>query len=419
MDKIINLFKKDHVKGHISNTFWLNFTQVISGIAVFLFSYFVAKYIDKNTYGTYKYLLSTLSVFGAFGLSGIGVAITRTVARGYKNALYYGSIIYLKFSIISFGISSCAGLYYLVKGNGLFGWFFIIGGLIYPFMTISQFYNYYLLGKKDFKQYSFYALIPDIVPPIILTICIFAFQNIYSLLIAYIASTLICNGIFFIKTIKVTGTGRDENFEKEMSHQAKHLSLNNLMSGIVGQIDKFLVFQFIGPAQLASYTFSIAIPDFIKPFVKNINTVFFPTMTQSNSKSHLKKIMLVTIGSSILLALLIVFSYAISANFIFKTLFPNYIEAVYPSIIYSVTILLIGLQNPITTLFQAKAKNSLLHKNTSITSVFQLLILFIGIYLNPTILGMIYSRILGQLASSIITITQAKKAYDQSLIHSK
>ena len=86
----------------VRGSFWLVIGSVASMLIGLLLSILYARYLPKETYGSYRYVLSIVSMVGIFSLPGFGTAITRSSARGFDGTFRRLSRI-MFFS--SFGIS--------------------------------------------------------------------------------------------------------------------------------------------------------------------------------------------------------------------------------------------------------------------------------------------------------------------------
>ncbi|HQT83008.1 MAG TPA: oligosaccharide flippase family protein, partial [Candidatus Paceibacterota bacterium] len=71
-------------------SFWSIAGQVSASLIALTLSVAMARYVPKDIYGQYKYVLAIVSTLSAFSLSGIGTAVLQSVARGFDGALADG-----------------------------------------------------------------------------------------------------------------------------------------------------------------------------------------------------------------------------------------------------------------------------------------------------------------------------------------
>ena len=62
---------------------WLVFGQAIATFLGFFVSIAFANLISKESFGIYKFVLSMAGIVGAFSLTGLGVAVTQSVAQRF------------------------------------------------------------------------------------------------------------------------------------------------------------------------------------------------------------------------------------------------------------------------------------------------------------------------------------------------
>src|SRR3989344_5205448 len=94
--------------------FWFTLTFVITAVASFLLTIVFANYLDKESYGLYKYVFSVYGILGAISFSSLDVLIVQTVTKGndgvLRRAFSYSLKWNIPFLITTLGI---AGYYYL------------------------------------------------------------------------------------------------------------------------------------------------------------------------------------------------------------------------------------------------------------------------------------------------------------------
>src|ERR1041384_6093938 len=84
LHKSENLLQTD-ITYLLKGGFWLSASQVIATLSGFLMSIAFANLISKEAFGIYKYALSVAGIIGALSLTGMGTAVTRSVAKGFES----------------------------------------------------------------------------------------------------------------------------------------------------------------------------------------------------------------------------------------------------------------------------------------------------------------------------------------------
>ncbi|OHA87430.1 MAG: hypothetical protein A2123_00135 [Candidatus Zambryskibacteria bacterium GWB1_40_5] len=153
----------------------------------------------------------------------------------------------------------------------------------------------------------------------------------------------------------------------------------NFFGTLANQLDKILVFHYLGAANLAIYAFSQAIPEQIKGSFKNLFNIALPKYAvledQDLRKSILKKTWQLMIITSV-----IVVAYILVAPFIFQFFFPQYTDAVIYSQIYMLGLIAIPGISLFGTYFQIKKATRTMYKLTIVSNVTTIILTFILIY---------------------------------------
>ena len=141
------------------SSFWLNLSSFWGALISFILSILFARYVPKEIYGTYRYIVSIAGIASAFSLTGMNVAVMRAVAQGYDGIFKRSIIEQIKWSWPQFLFSFIAAIYYLSHGNVTFSICFFIVCILHPISTIGNTFVYYLFGKKDFNIATRYGMI--------------------------------------------------------------------------------------------------------------------------------------------------------------------------------------------------------------------------------------------------------------------
>ncbi len=367
-------------------------------LAGFLMSLTFAHLISKETFGTYKFILSVAGILGIFSLTEIGTAITRAVANGFGGTLKQGFKINLKWSvgmlIGGFGL----GIYYYISGNNVLSISFILAGIFIPITTSASLYAAYLLGKKDFRKITMYGTIRNIVPAAILILTLFLTQNLVIIMAVCFISATITALVLYIITVKKFQKENDK-IDMELSTYSRHLSLMQVIGGIANFIDKILVFHYLGAAPLAIYAFAIAPIEQLQGGKKVLSSLILPKINgrsfEELQKSGPRKALLFTAYALSLAGI-----YSLLAPFFFKFLYPQYLDSVFYSQIYSLTLLAIsGTIFDSTLVAHRKTKELYVHRTTMPIIKIILFITLLPIY---GLMGLIVTHVIVRSTSGLL-----------------
>ena len=398
LGKISEYFKTDVIYTLKGGSF-LSLGNLFGVAANLALAFFFARLLPKEIYGTYSYILAWISVLGVFALTGMDTAVIQSVSRGFENSLITGLKKKIKYGFLGTLTALVIGAYYFYNGNQTLALSFFIGAVFIPFLNGFQIYNAYLVGKKEFKTSAYYAIASQIFIASVLIATIFLTKNIIYIIAVYLLANLLPNLFFFIRTkIKAKPAGEED---KEISAYGKHLSFINIFSVIASYIDQFLAFHYLGPANLATYAFATAPPEQVKGFFKGLPDLILPKFSQ-RPEEDLKK----TMGRKIVILTIftagIVGIYILLAPWFYKIFFPQYVDAVFLSQIFALSM----LNTPpalIISALTAHKKTKELYWFNALSPLFQIVILVI---LTPLygLMGLVLARVIARTFTSVLSL---------------
>ena len=380
--------------------FALTLNNFISVIVNFILAIFFARLLPKEIYGAYSYILAWISVFGIFALPGMDTAVTQSVSHGFESSLVLGLKKKMRYGIWGTLAALIMGGYYFYNGNQTLAAVFFISAAFIPILSSFQIYNAYLMGKKEFKTSAFYGITGQIFTALVLMAAVYLTDNIVYIVSAYIFATVLPNFIFFVKT-KIKAAKIESPSDPGIVAYAKHLSLINVISMITPYVDQFLAFHFLGAANLATYAFATAPPEQIKGLFKGISDLALPKFSERSEK-ELKKTMTRKIIILSVFVALVVGAYIILAPLFYKIVFPQYIDAVFLSQVFALSI----LNAPPTLIMgalSAHKKIKKLYLFNIVSPLFQILTMVI---LTPLygLMGLVVARIIGRTLNSLLAL---------------
>lgn len=379
--------------------FWLIFGQVTSSVLSFLLAVAFANIATKETYGIYKYILSLTGILGIFTLSGMGTAITQATGRGFEGSLNQVLKTKIKWGLLAGLTSVILAIYYYVNNNSVLAISFLIAAPFLPFIDSFGVYDSYLTGKKLFKNSSKYKTIIQFISVAFLIITLYFTKNLFLILLAYFIPLVVLNFIFL--KIAIRKFKPNKNIDRETISYGKHISLNNVMGIISAQMDKILIFHYLGVVDLAIYTFATAVPEQVKKLSGSLAVLVFPKFSEKSVK-EIKSGMKNKFLRLFLFGFIITAIYILAAPFIYNLFFPEYKDSVFYSQIFSLSMLNI-FSMPASVFLSAKKKIkeqyliNILQFSFQIISMF-LLILWQGLF------GLIIARILTRFFGSLINL---------------
>jgi len=357
--------------------FWLTVGQAVASGAALLISIAFANLLPPETYGIYRYIISIGSLILITTLTGVDAAVTQSVARGYEGALPIGVKIKMKWGCIGTLVALAIGVYYFLQGNSTLAISFGVVSLFMPFSESFDVYNAFLTGKKLFGIQTIYGIIRKIVYIVAIVGTLFLTDNVYTIISVYFLSLTIPALIFLFITYKKYKA--NDSRDTDMVSFGKNLSIVHLLSLVAMELDKILVFQYVGAVDLAVYALAIAPADQIKGLFKNVNALAMPQFAQRNVeeiKAAIRKklkILFLAVSS-------IVFVYILLASPFFEIFFPKYLASVPYSQVLALSVIPVVVTGLLYTILEAQKAQKELYQHSIYSNVLNLVILFPLVY---------------------------------------
>ena len=315
------------------------FASALSGLAI---ASAFARFLTPTTYGLYKYIQSIASTASAVSLDGMGLSVTQAAARGVHSSLARGVRYALLWNILVGILSLVVASYYALKGDMMLAGGIALSALLFPLYLSFDMYKSYLVGVKEFGRLAKYRIFEAIGVAVILISAAYLSDSPVILVGTYYAAYAGISAVLFFhlrKTIRHVQDASGESADDLFSF-GLHNSAMRFLGPIARNIDKIAVFQFLGPAELAIYAFATALPDQLK-MVTNLRQLMMPRF----AKRTLQEIRRTAIRKATLLTLVvgvIITTYIAAAPYIYALLFPAYIESVWYSQLYALSMLAVG-----------------------------------------------------------------------------
>ena len=375
--------------------FWLSLSTFVSAAATFGLSIAFANLISPESYGVYKYVLSLAAVFGAFTLTGLETAVVQATSQGKEGILHKAFAVNLLWSAPMTIAATAAALYYGFHGNFSLGIGLLCIAFIQPVITSAALAGAYTNGKKLFRINAEYYAARTIVPAVALLGTMLLTDNPLALIsVNFAANLLVALGMYWytMRTLQP-----HSHYDPSDISYAKHLSGMGIFSNLADNIDKILTFQLLGAAPLAIYSFALALPSQSKLFTKSLANLMLPKFAE-RPEAELRAGMEEKMFRFFLLWFFVAAAYVLIAAYIFRLFFPQYMEAVFLSQVYAVS-LLAAVASPINIFMTAKRKIRVQYAQSFILGIFQIVSTVIGIWL-AGLLGLVVARVATRFAGA-------------------
>ena len=350
---------------------WMMLGHVVTTALSFLMVIIFANKLSPETFGSYKYILSFIGILAIPTLPGVGTAIAQSVALGNEGSFIPTLKTKIKWGFLGTLFGLGISIYYYINQNNTLAISFALISLFIPFMESFGIYTNYLHGKKLFGYMSRYDIYSSLIASLILITTVFLTKNLFVLIFVFLVSWTLIRLIYLKLTLKNFKPNNQK--DSNIINYGKHLSLMNLIGTLSANLDKILLWHYLGAAQVATYILALTIPTNLNSFVRILNRLAFPKLAKQNivdiKENLLKKILKLS-----LIVIFVILVYIIFTPFIFKIFFPKYLNAV----IYSQILSLILLAQPIAligTALLAKIKKRELYWLNTLSPIFQIFLL--------------------------------------------
>jgi len=307
--------------------FWLSLAMAVSMVGGFGLSLAFGNLVSPEVFGMYKFVFSLAGLFGTIALTTIGTTVTQAVARGFDGALKQGFKTDLLWSIPSLALTLAAAAYYFWNGNNVIALSLFIAALGTPLLSASNLYSSFLQGKRDFRRNTLYGFAIDIVPPLCLVgIMLSSARDYVPAYVAVYFAVMVALSLYFY-TRTIAAYRPKDNADPDLLRNTLHLSGMSIFGRAVTYIDKILIFHFLGPVQLAIYTFAAAPSQYVLRLNGMFRTLAFPKLAARDIPS-LKASLPHKIALHFLVAVIVTTLYVLLIPYFFQLLFPQYIESI-------------------------------------------------------------------------------------------
>ncbi len=394
-------------KKMFSHLFYLYTSNALSTVFGLLLVLFLANFLTPTEYGNYKYIYSMVGILSVLNLAGgLRQTIIQSVAKGFDGILNHLITHNFILNIPTLVGGMIVGAYYLVQNNQLLG-------ITIPLVTIGTIIatngvlaSGYLIGRSMFKVLFIFQTILGIIN---VGVFILAFYLFGSVGVA-IGATSVAIGLTSLSLflyIKRRWQRTDESHE-EISNYGKHLNILSVFSTIQQHIDSILIFGSLGSTSLALYAIATPFGDRLLGFVKATYLYVLPKFTASGPEKALNQLYK-RMSVCFLLGLGVVGIYYLCAPYLFRFLFPQYLEAIPLSVLFALNIPLAAL----TLVPQAYIDSLIEIRNKYIINGLQfslrIITLPLGIYWFG-VEGVIYSELFTRLVGVLIIVALIERS---------
>jgi len=360
-------------------SFWILLGKAVLLVISFIMMTAYARWLSKETYGTYQFVMAIVGIASILALSGTNVSLIRSIARNKEGTLIVVIKEKMKWSLLgSLGLIVFAGWNFFNHSIELAASFFV-AALFLPLWTTTSLARVFWNAKKNFRFEFIYKVGPatfilfSILPVIYFT------NRTFFLVLATFVFYAIFEGFFLYKTIKKL---KNNECDEGAIKFGKNLTIMDIAVTIGRNLDSVIIWLLLGPAQVAIYSFSY-FPIKAMSNTLPVQSLALPKISEKNI-SDIKKGLLRKFFFLFLIVLPFTIIVVVAVPFVYKIFFPSYMESARYLQVLSLIMLLIPFQLLETALVSEIRKKELyiIRVGSSLIKIFLLLILtpFLGIW---------------------------------------
>jgi O-antigen/teichoic acid export membrane protein len=378
--------------------FWLTSGHAFASVSAFILSIIFANFVDPATYGTYKYALSLAALLSIPTLGSITTALQRAIAKGDDGAAYAALKARLWGGVAAAALSLLASLWYFGHGNATLGMVLVIIALGMPLMESYGSYDAIFQGKHRYRASTFSFIFSSLTATLALIAAIFVSSgNVHVLLAAYFIAWAAGRFVSWQVASRLLTKDTERN-PGEVTTYGFRLTAIGVVGAIAAQVDGVLLFHYLGPVELAIFSFATALPNQLRGVVSNIARLALSRFS-SRSAEEIKTSIHTKAFYLFLASLPIVAAYILAAPFIFQLLFPAYLSSVLPSQVFALSIVAVPAFLYVTALQSQRAEK--LFAINDIAGSFLQIALSMALIPLFGLWGAIIARILGRFIGTI------------------
>lgn len=311
----------------MSGSFWLSIGQGVSALLSLLTAYAFANWIPKETYGTYKYVLSIVALLTIASLPDMATAIIQAAAKNEEGA--YRAALRTKFRYGMLGAAAACvfAIYYFANGNKVLGTSFLLAAPFIPLIDTFALWSAYLGGRKLFKETVLINMLVQAAISLSLFLVLYSTADLSTIIFIYFASTALFMYAGHSWSSKRHLEMRLEGEAKKTVAFGRHLSLINIFGTVAAQMDSVLMWHYLDPVRLASYSFAIATTNPAKRYMKTVFSLAQPKFSEKDTAT-LKATIHHKVLRSLLLFIPITIAYIAIVPIAYHLFFPKYLETI-------------------------------------------------------------------------------------------
>ncbi|MEX1026543.1 MAG: oligosaccharide flippase family protein [Candidatus Paceibacterota bacterium] len=353
----------------------------------------------QELYGEYQYVLSMIGLMFIFGLPGMKSALVRSVARGYEGSLSAASKETFLWSGMATLVLGGVSGWYVFQGNTELGAVFALAALAFPLKGAVQLFVQHWEGRQQFGVWSISYIVFQFVTMGSVVTALFFTDSLVTIFALFFGAQIIAGSALYIVAVR---SRKNNDVDPGLISFSRHLSVMSVLGTIAGRIDRIILWHFMGPIDLAVYSFARDPVNKVQGALP-IQTLALPKLSRNrvDSPGRKKKVfqkIIMLFAVTVPLAGVV----ALGAPFVYAILFPQYTEAVQYIPLLTVPIMLLPL-SILGSSLTAEMKTQSMYITRTVVPIVTIVLFLILVPL-AGIWGVIFSVIISQVLSHMLSL---------------
>lgn len=389
-------FSRTDVRYLLHGGTWLTVSNVVASATAFVSSIAFAYFVPQHTFGVYQYVLAMFGLFAIATFPKVNEAMVRAIARGFEGEFLKTIRVRMRWGLIGSAVGLAVSGYYFWQGNSDLGWAFLIVGLFVCFADPLGVFGDYLKAKRLFKEASIIRACTRITTLALMVGVIWYTQDLIYMVLAYFVIYATLRGISHLIVVRwhPPNTAQDA----DTIRYGKSLSLLAAFKAGVAQLDKILVFQYLGPLELAVYFFATAPVDQLRSVFAALVDLAMPKFSKAEGGTLRATLLPKVIRFEFLVLVPMVLGYIYFIPYVFPLVFPAYAEHVFYTQLYALSLLFFPISLFSTALVAQKKEGALWVSRVLIP------LIRLGILIPAVYIGGLTGIIIGILIASAVEL---------------
>jgi O-antigen/teichoic acid export membrane protein len=227
--------------------------------------------------------------------------------------------------------------YYFQSGNKVVAVALLFAAVFIPVMEPFGVFNAVLVGKRDFKLSSLLGMAGQIAAAGALVIALFTTNNPVIIFVVYCGAWTATRYVSLQLTLKKFPPNQKR--EEGAVSYALHSTAINAFSILISSLDAILVYHYLGANELALYTFAMAPVSHARAILNAPIALAVPKLA-GQSTTNVRRMVAERTSALFLLGIALTIACCVVAAPFYHVFFPQYVDAIPYSLLFSGTILL-------------------------------------------------------------------------------